>query len=107
MLRRIPAVLSALVLAAHFLRAGRPLATASLVMLPILFFVRTRWAVLASRGILLAGAAVWVVTAGRLARARLAAGEPYARMAVILGAVAAFTAVAAWLLPGEQGEESR
>jgi hypothetical protein len=41
-----------------------------------------------------------VITAWRIAQSRMNAGMPYLRMLAILGAVAAFTAFAAWILPG-------
>jgi hypothetical protein len=46
-----------------------------------------------------AGCVVWVITAWRIAQSRMSAGTPYLRMLAILGAVAAFTAFAAWILP--------
>jgi hypothetical protein len=77
--RRIPALLSAIVLAAHFFRAGRPVLTVLSLLLSILFFVPRPPADLAARAFLLAGTAIWVLTALRIGRARLAMGEPWAR----------------------------
>ena len=101
MLRALPAALAVLLLAAHFTRSGcLPFVLACLVLLP-LCFVRRPWAVIAVRSALAVGVLIWLNTAWRLAGARAAAGEPSARMWLILGAVAAFTALAAWLLPGD------
>ena len=98
-LRAVPAVLAMLVLGAHYFRGANYLATAVCLLVPVLFFLRRPWTVLASRVVLAAACVAWIVTAVRLAEARRAFGEPYARMVLILAGVAAFTAAAALLLP--------
>ncbi len=98
MLRSIPAVLALLVLAAHFYRAAAFVPAVLCVAAIALVFVKRPWALLVLRWGLAAGAVVWMMTAWRIAQDRMAAGKPYLRMLVILGAVAAFTAVAAWAL---------
>jgi hypothetical protein len=99
-LRRAPAVLASLLLAAHFLRWGSIAATTVCLLVPLAFVLRSPTAVLLSRLFLLGGTLVWIVNAVGFARERMADGRPYARMLLILLAVAAFTAWAAWLLPG-------
>jgi len=99
-LRSIPSVLAALLLAAHFYRAAALVPAAFCVAAVALVFIRHPSAVLALRIGLAAGTVVWLVTAWRIAQARMDAGTPYLRMLAILTAVAAFTAVAAWILPG-------
>jgi hypothetical protein len=90
-LELLPAALSLLVLAAHFLRRGR----IGLVIVPVvivgLLFVRRRWAARAVQGALGVGLAVWLVTLYVLVSERLRTGRPVVRLALILGAVAAFT----------------
>jgi hypothetical protein len=99
-LRRFPAILSAIVLAAHFLRFGRIVGVVACLAAIPLFFWRARPAVLVSRLLLLLGAAFWVLATFSLVRMRRADGLPWIRLAVILGAVAAVAAISAWLLPG-------
>ncbi len=90
--------LALLLLAAHFFRAALfPLAALSVGSLGLLF-VRRRWAAPALRALLLLGALEWVRTAWALASYRASSGRPYLRMLAILGAVAALTLVAAWLV---------
>lgn len=101
-LRYVPAVLSSLVLGAHFLRWGSIVLAAICVLAPIAFFLPSRAAKLASRGFLLAGAGIWVWVALGFARERMAEGRPYLRMALILGAVAALAAWSAWILPAKR-----
>ena len=58
----LPAILSALLLAAHFLRAGQlPLAIVCLAY-PLLFLVRRRWVPVVTHLALLAGALEWIRT---------------------------------------------
>lgn len=102
-LRSLPAALAALVLSAHFYRDGSIVLAVACVAGAVLAFVRTPWAALAVRSGLVTGVIVWALTAWRIARFRMAEGTPYVRMLVILGAVAAFTALAAWMLPQPAG----
>ena len=93
-----PVVLSLLVLAAHFLRAGKEMAVAvSLLLIPALF-VRRYWTARLVQAALILGALEWLRTLYALAQMRAAQGEPYTRMAVILGVVAAVSLVSAMIL---------
>jgi hypothetical protein len=94
-LRALPVVLAALVLAAHFYRARSiPLAAAALA-LPLLLLVRERWSARAVQAGLLLGALEWVRTLAFFASQRMEVGRPWGRLAVILGVVAALTALSA------------
>lgn len=93
--RLAPVALSSLLLAAHFHRAGAPgfamLAVASLALL----LVRKPWVARILQAALLLGAVEWLRTLATFAAIRMSLGQPYLRMALILGAVALFTALAA------------
>ena len=65
---------------------------------PLLLAFGRRWAVLVLAMLLSGGALVWLHTTWRLVMVRVALGEPWLRLAVILGAVALLTAGAAWKL---------
>ena len=98
-LRLVPVVLSSVVLAAHVFRAGWPLALAVvLALLPLALVGARRPAVRTVQLVLVVGAAEWFRTVVLLVAARRAAGLPHLRLALVLGAVAAFTALAAWSL---------
>jgi hypothetical protein len=87
--------LAAILLAAHFYRAGQlVLAALSLGALALLAVPRP-WAARALQAALMAGALEWLRTLALFASARMAMGQPYLRLALILVAVAAFTAVSA------------
>ncbi len=106
-LRALPVVLSALVLAAHFYRA-RSLALVALALaLPLLLLVRERWSARAVQAGLVLGGLEWVRTLAFFAGQRMEAGRPWTRLAVILGVVAALTALSALAVkvPEAKGEE--
>ncbi len=90
-------VLSLVVLGAHFLRDGNtPLVAACLILiglLPIRHIVVARLVQTA----LVLGSLEWLWTLYRLLEIRLALGQPYTRMAVILVVVAAITFCSALL----------
>lgn len=88
-------VLSLLLLAAHFYRGGLVVPAVASLLLLALLFVRSRWASLALQVALALGTLEWLRTAWALASHRAALGEPYGRLLVILGIVAALTALAA------------
>ncbi len=87
--------LSALLLGAHFLRVGDGVGVAASLALLALLAVPRRWAARATQAALLLGAAEWLRTLIRLVAERREEQAPYVRMAIILGAVAALTAVSA------------
>jgi hypothetical protein len=87
----LPAALSALVLGAHFLRRGGMAAVLGCLLLVALLAVRRPWAARVVQVALLLGALEWVRTAAGFVAVRRAAGEPWERMAIILGAVAALS----------------
>ncbi len=91
----LPAALSALVLAAHFLRAGNVVAVLALLAFVPLLALRRRWVAMVVRLPLWLGAGVGLYTLARFAAERVRLGEPWLRLAVILGGVAAFTALSA------------
>lgn len=91
----IPIVLSALTLGAHFLRAGHPLLALAAVALPLLLVPRSAATLRLMQGLLLLGALEWLRTLAGILELRRALGQPWQRMAVILGAVALVTALSA------------
>lgn len=94
---RLPAMLSILVLAAHFLRIGiLPWVLLLLLLFPLMA-VHRRWVMRVVQLVLLLGAAVWVKTLLDILGQRASQGLPWQRMAMILGSVAAVCVVAALL----------
>lgn len=100
-LRTILVALSALLLAAHFFRWGNlPLVVVSL-LIPFLLLIPRRWALLSVQVSTFAGAAVWAHAIYGFVRMRLMLGEPWLRLALILGIVLLLACTAALLLGSE------
>lgn len=98
-LKLVPVALCFLVLGAHSSRSGWPLAVSVLLAaLPLLLLVRRPWAPRVLQVVLLVGAAEWVRTLFGHAAVRRAHGEPWLRMAIILGVVALATALSSLAL---------
>lgn len=93
----IPIVLSLIVLGAHFLRGGSPLAVIGTLGLLALLTVRRPWVARVTQVVLIVGAVEWARTLVALAMRRSAQGEPFLRMALILGVVATVTLVSGLL----------
>ena len=89
--------LSALLLAAHFLRSGQWAGFAVSLGLLVVLAVPRQWAARAAQAALLLGAAEWLRTLIELVAERRGEQAPYVRLAVILGTVAALTAASAVL----------
>jgi hypothetical protein len=87
--------LAAVLLAAHFYRAGHLVLAALSVGALALMAVPRPWAARVLQLALLAGAFEWLRTLAVFASTRIAMGQPYLRLTLILVAVAAFTAASA------------
>lgn len=93
----VPIVLSLVVLGAHFLRDANYLGVGAAAGLIVLLFVKRPIAARAVQIALLLGALEWLWTMYALVQARMAMGMPATRLMVILGIVAAVTALSAGL----------
>ena len=90
-------VLSLMVLGAHFLRDGNtPLVAACLILIGLLPVRHVAIARLVQTALVL-GSLEWLWTLYRLLEVRVALGQPYARMTIILAIVAAITFCSALL----------
>ena len=90
-LHLLPVVVSLLVLAAHFLRAGNLLMVLVLLTITGLLGVRRPWAAYTAQAALVIGVVEWIRTLITLAAERAKSGEPGERMVLILGSVAFVT----------------
>jgi len=92
-----PVGLSLLVLGAHFVRSGPLLLTAFCFFLIAGLFYRKPVTARVVQLALFLGTIEWILTASSLAAYRSMAGEPSTRMVIILGSVAAFTFLSAFV----------
>jgi hypothetical protein len=83
--RLLPVILSLLLLAAHFLRAGQTVITLAFLLLVLLLFLKKSWIPLLTQVVLLLGAAEWLRTLYSVAQMRIEFGMPWTRMAIIPG----------------------
>lgn len=93
----VPAVISFLLLAAHFLRGWNMLLVGICLVLPLLLFVKRRWAARLLQAALIVGALEWAATTFNLTMMRISQGADWERMAIILGAVTLWTGLSAAL----------
>lgn len=92
-----PVVLSLVILGAHFMRYGNSIGVVGALVLIALLFVRRPWVARLMQIVLMLGALEWVRTLYELVQERAAYGQPFTRMVVILGFVAAVTFCSALL----------
>jgi hypothetical protein len=95
--RLLPVFVSSLLLAAHFFRGGLVSLASICVSLNAILLVRHPWAARAVQLGLIVGSLEWMRTLFVLAAHRQSMGQPWSRMAAILGSVALFTLASAWV----------
>jgi len=94
----IPALLSSLILAAHFLRSERYVLVGISLAMTILLLFRAVWARRVVQLFLLAGALIWLWTMVDIAQVRAETGGNAMRMMIIISSVSAWTILSAMLL---------
>jgi hypothetical protein len=92
-LRLLPVIVSFLLLSAHFFRSGELFFAVLPIVLIIPLMFRQTWVPRLIQLALILGAVEWLYTLVSVAQIRVQFGMPWARMAIILGAVALFTAL--------------
>lgn len=92
-----PAVTACLLLAAHFLRFYAFGIVGFCLLLPFVLLVRRRWAARIVQIVLLLGVLVWGRAGYVFAHQRMLMGEPWGRLAIIIGGVTLYTFIAAAL----------
>lgn len=89
----LPVILSFLLLGAHFYRGGDVALTGLCLAVPLLLLSRKPWVPRLFQVLLVLGALEWLRALYAFAAMRIAFEQPWARLVVILGAVAVFTAL--------------
>lgn len=93
----VPIVLSLVILGAHFMRYGNSIGVIGSLALIALLMVGRPWVARLMQVVLILGALEWVRTIYELAQVRVAHGQPFLRMMVILVVVVAVTFCSALL----------
>jgi hypothetical protein len=91
----LPAIFGYILLALHFYRGDNDVAFAVPLLLIATMAIRRPLVARILQGCLLTGAVEWLRTAVVLVGYRMQAGQPWLRLALILGSVALVTALAA------------
>ena len=89
--RLIPVLLSTLLLGAHFLRAGQTVLAVLIILFPVVLLVKQAWVARLAQVVLVLGGIEWIRTLLVFVAARREFGQPWTRLALILGTVALFT----------------
>ncbi|MEW6601783.1 MAG: hypothetical protein AB1499_12500 [Nitrospirota bacterium] len=90
-IKLLPVFFSLLLMTAHFYRGGSLPLTVTVLTGLLLLIVPRRWVARMIQAMLAIGGIEWIVTMYRLVSIREAAGMPWIRLAVILGAVSMIT----------------
>ncbi|UCD93622.1 MAG: 4Fe-4S binding protein [Candidatus Zixiibacteriota bacterium] len=98
LLRVTPVILSALLLGAHFLRAGNHGLVAAALAAPSILFYRRRWVLYATAGLLITGALIWAETTWTIVHFRMGNGQSWLRMFAIMAGVILLTAGSSFVL---------
>jgi hypothetical protein len=101
-LKLLPVIISFLLLSAHFYRAGQVILAVLCIALPVLLVFKEAWVARVIQITLILGALEWLRTAWYFVQIRMDAGQPWTRLAIILGAVALFTALSALVFRAEK-----
>jgi hypothetical protein len=87
----LPAIVSILLLGAHFYRAGYFILVALTIFLPFILLIRKSWPARIIQTFLIIGSIEWIRTLVLLSTMRQSTGAPWIRLVFILGGVALFT----------------
>ncbi|MFQ6606879.1 MAG: hypothetical protein ACE5DP_04445 [Fidelibacterota bacterium] len=91
----LPVILSAFLMAAHFLRTGNTVLVIISLLLPLVLLIRRPWSARIMQGVLVLATIEWIRTLFELSAFRAERGLSWTRLAIILGTVACFTLASA------------
>jgi hypothetical protein len=96
--RLIPLILSAVLLAAHFLRSFDLMPMLFCLAAPFLLLIKKRWVLRILQALTVVSALIWSYALYVIIQERIFEGRSWVASAVILGIVAAFSLFSGWLL---------
>lgn len=98
-IRILSVILSFMLIAAHFQRAGSSLLAMTCLFCPNLLFIGRPWSSRIVQILLLLATIEWLRTVVDLVLLRQDAGLPWLRLAIIIGGVLVFTLISALTIP--------
>ena len=100
--RLLPLLFSTLLISAHFMRAHGNLIGSLFLLLLFTLFIRKSWILRLWQVLLSLAAITWIFTTISLINLRIDLGQPWLRLALILGAIIVFTIWSAYLLENKK-----
>jgi len=94
----IPAIISFIIIGAHFLRSGDMWLMSVSLLFPFTFLIKKRWPIIVSSIALSIGSLMWLITAMHYILQRIEVGEPYLRLTFIFAGIIALTIFSSLLL---------
>lgn len=95
-------IISSVLLAAHFSRADMNLLVPVALLIPFILLIKRKWIIRIYQIYLILGGFIWIERLLFLRRMRIAMGESWTVMAIILGVVALLTLFSAWMLQNKK-----
>jgi len=89
--RLLPLIFSVILIAAHVMRFNGLYPALLVLALLLTLFIRSKWTLKGWQIALAAGIVMWAQTTYNIVQMRMAINEPWLRLAIIMGAVIAFT----------------
>jgi hypothetical protein len=81
-----------ILLAAHFSRGNHNVLAIISLLIPFLFFIKQKWVIISLEVIAYLAALVWLYGAYEYIQLRIATGDDWVRLLIIMGCVALYTA---------------
>jgi hypothetical protein len=96
--RLIPLILSAVLLAAHFLRSFDLIPMLFCLAAPFLLLIKKRWVLRILQALTVVSALIWLYALYGIVQERIFEGRSWVASAIILGIVAALSLFSGWFL---------
>jgi len=94
-----------LLLAAHFSRANNNLLAFVILVIPFLLFIKERWVIQVLQGVAYLATLVWIFAAYDYILIRIADGDDWQRLLIIMMAVALYSAFSGYFLMSKRVKE--
>ena len=101
----LPVIFSFLILSAHFSRGDMFFLSLLFLILPLLLIIKKQWVVRLIQIILVIGSLEWIRSLFIYVNQRQAIDEPYLRLIIIIGIIALFTGLSAFVFRNEKLRE--
>jgi len=95
-------IISSVLLAAHFSRVDLNWLVPLALLFPFILFIKRKWIIRTYQIYLICGGLIWIERLLFLRRMRIAVGESWTVMAIILGVVALITLLSALMLQNKK-----